>query len=252
MSSLNQDILFLIFEALKDDSDALYSCILVNKTWFKIAIPILWRDPRNYKAQFEVIVSHLSDEAKNNVRRTGTALPNIKQKMTFNYYKFIRYLYLDESRYLSALPTIENTEARNVLLAEIYKLFINNNSRFKYVFLGKLFNYYVHLLPGAKHCFSTVEHICCSFKADPIVIERILGFNRSIKKLECTYDHHDASMFARLINNQTNLIEIGLDFSSYEGDEENEQLANMAVETSLIKHANSLKHLRISWQPTID
>jgi hypothetical protein len=46
MLQLNEDVLFLTFEELKDDKESLYSCLLVNRTWCEIAVPILWRNSK--------------------------------------------------------------------------------------------------------------------------------------------------------------------------------------------------------------
>src|SRR5437762_997708 len=43
MSKLDRDIHCLIFNKLRDDGNALYSCLLVNKTCCEIVIPILWK-----------------------------------------------------------------------------------------------------------------------------------------------------------------------------------------------------------------
>src|SRR6266496_1422857 len=74
MSKLNRDILYLIFEELRDDNNTLHSCISVNKTFCKIIIPILWNDPWKFLKQdweerkkklLKVIISHLSDKSRN-------------------------------------------------------------------------------------------------------------------------------------------------------------------------------------------
>src|SRR5690348_3092818 len=44
MSKLIPDIFDLIIRELGDDYGALFSCLLVNKLWCKLTIPILWRD----------------------------------------------------------------------------------------------------------------------------------------------------------------------------------------------------------------
>ncbi|UZO00044.1 uncharacterized protein OCT59_001298 [Rhizophagus irregularis] len=48
MSKLNKDILFLIFEELREDSKSLFSCLMINRLWCETAIPILWRNPWCY------------------------------------------------------------------------------------------------------------------------------------------------------------------------------------------------------------
>jgi hypothetical protein len=44
MSKLNRDVLYLIFEELKNDKKTFHSCLLVNRTWCEMIIPILWKD----------------------------------------------------------------------------------------------------------------------------------------------------------------------------------------------------------------
>jgi hypothetical protein len=48
MSNLNRDVLYLIIEQLQDDANTLCSCLLVNKTWCEIIIPILWKNLWKY------------------------------------------------------------------------------------------------------------------------------------------------------------------------------------------------------------
>ena len=75
MLKLNKDVLFLIFEELQNDKASLLSCLLVNRTWCEIIVLILWKNPWFYikelekkKSQFNVIISHLSNETKENFR----------------------------------------------------------------------------------------------------------------------------------------------------------------------------------------
>src|SRR3954451_6067612 len=98
MSKLNKDVLFLIFQKLQICKNTLHSCLLVNKTWCEIIVPILWKDPwtwlpeqKKKESQFNVIISHLSNEAKENLRIQGVNLVNLseiqqkQQKPLFNY-----------------------------------------------------------------------------------------------------------------------------------------------------------------------
>jgi hypothetical protein len=71
MTKLNENILFLIFEELKDDNNTLYSCLSTNRTLCKIAVPILWKNPwkflkyTGWKQILYIIILHLSNESKN-------------------------------------------------------------------------------------------------------------------------------------------------------------------------------------------
>ncbi|CAG8645189.1 16933_t:CDS:2 [Rhizophagus irregularis] len=102
MSELNKDILYLIFEELQDDIKTLYSSLSVNKTWCELIVPILWRNPWKFLTNrseillFNVIISHLSDESKNNLMIQDNDLFKILlQKPLFNYISFCRHLNLN-------------------------------------------------------------------------------------------------------------------------------------------------------------
>ncbi|PKY29329.1 hypothetical protein RhiirB3_445916 [Rhizophagus irregularis] len=75
MSKLNNDILCLIFEELRDDEKTLYSCLSINKEFCEIIIPILWKNPWKFlkkgkeRLLLNVIISHLSKESKNNLNQ---------------------------------------------------------------------------------------------------------------------------------------------------------------------------------------
>ena len=100
MSELNSDMLFLIFEELQYDRNSLFSCLLVNKTWCEVIIPMLWKKPWTNSwdkgnSLFNVIISHLSNEAKENLRNQGIDLSALVQwKPLFNYVSFCNYIEL--------------------------------------------------------------------------------------------------------------------------------------------------------------
>src|SRR6266498_3422913 len=43
MPRLNLDCLLFIFNELHEDIKSLHSCILVNRDWCQVAVPILWK-----------------------------------------------------------------------------------------------------------------------------------------------------------------------------------------------------------------
>src|SRR5437016_4280899 len=101
MSKLNRDILYLMFKELQDDKKTLFSCLTVNKTWCETIVPIIWRDPWKYlKGKklllFNIIISHLSDESKNNLKTKGVnSLTKFYQRPLFNYISFCKHLNLN-------------------------------------------------------------------------------------------------------------------------------------------------------------
>src|SRR5688572_30984968 len=125
-SKLNEDVLFLILKELKYERNSLYSCLLVNRTWCKTIIPILWKDPwtRTENPRFSaIVVSYLSNEAKETWKSWGIDLPLMQQKPLFNYISFCRYLDLCQ---LDNICLRKNTRS-TIIRDELMKLFINGN-----------------------------------------------------------------------------------------------------------------------------
>jgi hypothetical protein len=147
MSKLNEDVLFSIREYLKDDRISLYSCILVNITWCKVTIPMLWEIPRrfslNKKANdilFEVILLHLSEESRNTLKNQGINIfTDTSQKPLFNYIRLWRCLNLELLlKTMLASKNIEKSKM-SIISNEILKLFINRNTKFNYLYISRCF-----------------------------------------------------------------------------------------------------------------
>src|SRR6266536_4556983 len=141
LKSLNKDVLFLIFEELKNDEKSLYSCLLVNRTWCEVTVPILWKNPgRTYcetiwknsltdKAEsilFNVILLHLSRESRDILKNQGISnlITETYQRPLFNYINFWKYLNLSLIESMISSRIISASIIRN----EILKLFINRRT----------------------------------------------------------------------------------------------------------------------------
>src|SRR4051812_7552247 len=103
MSEINKDIFYLIFEELRYDKNTLLSCLLVDKTSCEIVAPIIWKDPWKFltkgkeKLLLNVIISHLPEKLKNDLRSQGiNFLRNSYQRPLLDYVRFCRHLNLNE------------------------------------------------------------------------------------------------------------------------------------------------------------
>src|SRR5579862_8631603 len=123
MARLNIDILYLIFEELQDDKNTLFSCILVNKTWCEITIPILWKNPwkslknKKEKLLLNVIISHLKKKLR------GRELSY--QKLSFDYISFCRHLNFSKIQII--INEVCKKSKVSIDQDEIFNLFINGN-----------------------------------------------------------------------------------------------------------------------------
>src|SRR6266498_5451132 len=103
----------------------LVSCLTVNKTLCEITIPILWRDPWKYlkrkKLLLNVIISHLSNELRDNLKSQGVDfLTNPYQRPLFDYISFCRHLNLNNLN-----DMFNNFHVFSIIKKEIFNLFVN-------------------------------------------------------------------------------------------------------------------------------
>src|SRR6266496_1672371 len=90
------DLPELIYEIIKyfhNDFSTLHSCILVNRLWCRLAIPLLWENPfsiptKNYKF-IEIYLDNLNDDDFKTKYKIHNDLPS---NTLFNYPSFIKCL----------------------------------------------------------------------------------------------------------------------------------------------------------------
>ncbi|PKC62179.1 hypothetical protein RhiirA1_465498 [Rhizophagus irregularis] len=272
MSELNKDILYLIFEELQDDIKTLYSSLSVNKTWCELIVPILWRNPWKFLTNrseillFNVIISHLSDESKNNLMIQDNDLFKILlQKPLFNYISFCRHLNLNSIDLI--IYFIERNYSKSnisVIKNEILNLFINENTRFTHLYIPQNFDYQIHLIPGAKRCFSEIVFLSCNTnRVNGNVLIGLAEICQSIKELELTIEPSNNSYeIIKLIDASKKLINVRLKIidtvvilctSIYYPILNNlydiEESFHIILENSLMRHAHTIQYFKIEAPP---
>jgi hypothetical protein len=261
MSKLNKDVILLILEELQDDSNSLYSCLLVNRTWCEMTVPILWKNPSKQcrltknacEILYNVILLHLSEELKHNLRSQ-----KIKLSMTkplFNYISFWRYLDLYFLEYIMNINF--KISHKSNIGNEILKLFVNSDMKFTSLSISNLTISPLYYISGAEHCFSTLECFYCDYNINSDILEKVAIINTSIKKLSFNMTNKAKNIYntgierlfgiERLIKSQKNLKEVNfilnnffyMEYKSY----------HKTLEESLIKCADTVQYLRIDWRP---
>ncbi|RGB42627.1 hypothetical protein C1646_750666 [Rhizophagus diaphanus] len=205
MSKLNRDIIFYIFQDLIDFTNmnlnnnkkyrkSLFYCLLVNKLWCEIMIPILWSSPYKYICKkelfFNIIISHLSDNSIILLKYNHIIKPSFKkQKLSFNYIKFCKNLN-DIHKVLPNDP---------ILKKEIYKLFISECS-IKCLSLNMIY-YPIFQYPGANISLSNLYELYCNIREQNFYHE-LAQICRSIEKLYINLYDYDLSGIVELIEMQ--------------------------------------------------
>ncbi|PKC62853.1 hypothetical protein RhiirA1_464550 [Rhizophagus irregularis] len=274
--SLNEDVLSQIFKELKDDKNSLYSCLLVNRLWCAITVPILWRNPNYHyyflpsvliyrtsdsfhyysklRKLFNTILLHLSEESRDILKNQGINIDEKYKHPLFNYinyWKYLNFLFMRDLIYDSEIDKSKVSIIKN----EILKLFINKNTNFVHLtILNHLtcvpiyLDYQPHLISGFECCFSKLESIHCNNYFNQDILKELAKICKSIKELK--FDiicQNTTSGIIELIEVQKNLIDVN--FSKFVRF--NNRLFIRYLEESLIKHADTIQCLKINRIPIL-
>ncbi|PKK67654.1 hypothetical protein RhiirC2_852007 [Rhizophagus irregularis] len=128
-----------IIQYFRKDSSTLYSCILVNRLWCRLAIPILWEDPFSIPTQhyhcIKTYLCFLNEDDKAKFNEYGINDNLFVSNTLFNYPSFIKYLdastiYNSIQNWIITLVDKCNHKLRNKLGNLVYRslleLFIEN------------------------------------------------------------------------------------------------------------------------------
>jgi hypothetical protein len=250
MTDLNRDILYIIFKRLQNDEKTLISCLSVNKTWCEVIIPILWKNPWKYlrkkkKLLLNVIISHLSNETKNDLMSQGISfLIDCYQRPLFDYISFCRHLNLNIIKKI--VNTINEPSKISIIKNEVFNLFINENREFTHLYIPCQFDHQINLIPGAEHCFSKIVFLSCNTNINDNVLSGLIEICKSIEELELIIEVQNNNYdIVRLIENSKKLFKFRLlPNSNYVCDS-----FCKILEDSLIKHSNTIEYLKIIKQP---
>ncbi|GBB87261.1 hypothetical protein RclHR1_01370020 [Rhizophagus clarus] len=258
MFKLNRDVLYLIFKELQHDKKTLFTFLTVNKTWCEMIIPILWKNPlkkylKKKKSLFNVIISHLSNESRNNLKNQGIDLfIHPYQGPLFNYINCCRHLNLDNLNEIinTICPIFKiSTIKKEVIEKEIINLFINENTRITHLYIPCKFKHQMHLIPGARFCFSELEFLSCSTNIYDNVLIGLLEIFKSIKKFEFIVEmDNNNHEIVKLIENSKKLVDIH--FLIKYNSSNNHKSFYKVLENSLINHASTIQYFKINRQPT--
>ncbi|PKK78410.1 hypothetical protein RhiirC2_770221 [Rhizophagus irregularis] len=239
MVQLVEDVLLLIFIELQNDPASLYSCILVNKTWCRIAVPILWKyfsyaykNPYNHKREsreklYNVIAHFLPNSSKNKLAKNDIKLPLnlISNMLLFNYMEFFTRLTSALIEDMARLLIKENSNYKiNLLENEIYNLIYNRCKNIRH------FNWntqtQLYLCPNAEEFFYNIRSLEFNFLfITPVMLLKLAVVCQNITDLkihDCDEDSLDLVLFIKM---QNNLRSLSLNFNNKE--EQYIQLSNV-------------------------
>ena len=131
MLQLNIDVLVLIFKKLQDRK-SLHSCLLVNREWCCLVVPILWKEYPWKESIFFIntILSFLPSSSKQFLSDNDIKLPStiLLKPPLFNYISFCAF---PNNQVVGRIIEMvlrdlnSHDKGRNLLEQEIYKLFVS-------------------------------------------------------------------------------------------------------------------------------
>ncbi|GES92829.1 hypothetical protein GLOIN_2v1810914 [Rhizophagus clarus] len=227
MEKLNIDCLTLIFDELCYDRNSLYSCLLVNREWCRLVVPILWgKYPHYYMSVTEklsnVILSCLPTSSKqllfdNNIR---LPLTNLSIPLTFNYVSFFKDLKVKTMDNIINLVFKEEilngfnySKQRNLLEQEIYKLYISQCKSIKR--LEWETSQSLPSFPGALTFFSQLCNLAIDLDfVNPDHLYEMAQICKGLSELFVYNISQDIPGLISLLDVQRNLKNVSLDFQT--------------------------------------
>src|SRR3954452_8410968 len=174
MSKLNNDILFMIFEELQDDSESLFSCLLVNRIWCETAVPVLWMNPWRYGIDysnksylFTIFISCLPNDVKEFLTSEGIQLPPIPyQPLSFDYFSFCKSINSNIMNHIISTGASPKYE-QFLLQQEFYNILMRKCSELKYLDMGSI-KHQIFYFPEAKARLNSLCELSCETSTDPL------------------------------------------------------------------------------------
>ncbi|POG71827.1 hypothetical protein GLOIN_2v1774372 [Rhizophagus irregularis DAOM 181602=DAOM 197198] len=210
-----------IIQYFRKDFSTLYSCILINRLWCRLAIPLLWEDPFPKKYLFskihptnyhfiEIYLSKLNEDIKTKLYEYGVNNNLIiSNTLLFNYPSFIKYLNID--KILNSVQTWvytvvgKNQELVNLIYGSLLEMFIENE--------------------GNLHSFEVILPICYDVNYFNKSIDLILqnpNLTHNIRNLTFRIYNYNNQNIIKLLkflySNCNSISSMALDFPNYGDD----------------------------------
>ncbi|GBC09438.1 hypothetical protein RclHR1_08870003 [Rhizophagus clarus] len=265
MSILNKDILLYISQEFGNNSNPLFSCLLVNKLWFETFVSILWKEPWKFLngdqervfLLFNTIILHLSEDSKKLLASQEISrLTSLQQKPLINYISYCNQLDLRFVQTYIHLLTGSSEELdyqRYFIEQEIYKLFMSRCLRLRYLKLEyQFYNHQLHHFPGANTCLSELVQLQCTTNIDS---EVFFGLSLICKKIEKFYIIsflNENLGLNRLIQVQQNLNYFRLEIDRFKEKNYKRKDTCKGLGNAIMKHSKNILHFKVTLDCDVD
>jgi hypothetical protein len=206
-----------IIQYLLSDYKTLYSCILVNRLWCRVAIPLLWEDPfsfPNYTKNYhfiEVYLYKLNEDDKIRLSEYGIISDLFSSSTLFNYPNFIKHFNIfNICRSIGIWKEAKKVEDENFIFL-IYKLllkiFIENGASLSTLVSFTDNNYFkiiFELISQNPNFICNIKNLELNSVKNSHYLEFLYSNCNSISFLGIHFYFHGANMkyFSQIINSR--------------------------------------------------
>ncbi|RGB37312.1 hypothetical protein C1646_813439 [Rhizophagus diaphanus] len=209
-----------IIKNFQNDYSTLYSCVLVNRLWCRLAIPLLWENPfliltGNYNF-IEVYLYNLNDCLKSKLNEYHTNHYLLLSNTLFNYPSFIRYLSPRKiassiDRWLEANDIISKLsnrypesifEFKRLVEMSLIKLFMENEAKlhtFEITYYNKYCDNILESILQNPNFINKIGNlkisILCSHTSTNDRISQIINSHQNLKRMALGYVGCDTLSF---------------------------------------------------------
>jgi hypothetical protein len=217
---LNADCLFFIFNELRDKK-SLHSCLLVNKEWCNLVVPILWKiyswsnveKSIFFIKTINTILSCLSPTSKQILTDNDIKLPStiLLKPPLFNYISFCEFPSSEIIEKITdvVLGNFISDYKTNCFEQEIYKLFVSQIENVKVLIWQT--SQPLSSFPGASTCFNQLNRLTINLNyVNSKSLYMMSQICKDLNFLDIRYCSYDDPGLISLIDSQKDLKEVRL------------------------------------------
>ena len=265
------EILTEIFKYIKDYR-TLFSCVLVNKQWHIINIPVLWRNSFYSQNSIKILINCILVQNEDILKDNNIQLKEfelLKKPPLYNYAIFATELNLRDINY--KLQKFINNNSNNIIIINhLKKLLVNYILDYSFIKIYKYIydsanNELVITHPRFSTCFQNLNileynlYYCGHRLLDNLV--KVGCKNIQVLKMWGIYYYHQHNSITQLIKSQNQIKELmlyssgSMDLPTYLSDailihskslHYYENHGNNSLNCSLLPKLKNLKHLTLS------
>jgi hypothetical protein len=221
------DLIKVIVRYFLHDYKTLYSCVLVNRLWCRLTIPLLWENPfsfpnlnKNYHF-IEVYLHNLNDDDKMKLNECGIDSSLIPSNTLFNYPSFIKHFNIDDIiNSIRFWRTMGSGYLTLIIYELLLNIFIENGASLR-AFMSFMDNNYLkisfELISLNPNFIRNVKNLLLNFNGNFHHLEFLCSNCDSISFLSIhnPFNSYDTKYFSKIVKSQRDLKKIQFDFASY-------------------------------------